>query len=290
MITRTRPDLCPGVTRPWPADDGALVRLRLVGGRVPSSALVALSEVARVHGDGDLHVTGRANLQLRALPWSGGELSPAVVAAIEATGLLPSRSHELVRNVLVSPATGLAGGRADLRPVAAALDALLCSDPALAALPGRFLFVLDDGRGDLVGRSCDLGLVALSATTGQVRIGSHGWGAVLPMADAPLALVTLARQFLGCRGTGPTAPWHVDELPADALPLLPRDPQVPVATGPAAYGVVAGGEHVPAPDGVLSPALVARLAGRAPELVVTPWRGVLVPRLTRAARAARVAR
>ena len=68
----SRPDRCPGVLRPWPADDGALVRLRLIGGRLPTA--VAGSRSARsptTYGDGDVHLTGRANLQLRGLPLVG---------------------------------------------------------------------------------------------------------------------------------------------------------------------------------------------------------------------------
>ena len=183
-LTRTREDRCPGVLRPWPADDGALVRLRLIGGRITTASLAAIGDVATTYGDGDVHLTGRANLQLRALPVSDGALPAEVVEAIAATGLLPSRTHELARNVMVSPQTGLAGGRADLRPVAARLDDLLCATRELARLPGRFLFVLDDGRGDLVDRSLDLGLVALDAETGQLRLGSRAWGPVVALSEA----------------------------------------------------------------------------------------------------------
>ncbi|MGL5909052.1 MAG: hypothetical protein ACRCZP_03560, partial [Phycicoccus sp.] len=66
--TRTRVDRCPGVSRPWPATDGLLVRLRLVGGAVSHRSLRALLGVAERFGDGRLHVTSRANLQLRGLP------------------------------------------------------------------------------------------------------------------------------------------------------------------------------------------------------------------------------
>jgi precorrin-3B synthase len=86
-------------------------------------------------------------------PWRNDQLPADVVAAIEATGLLPSRTHELVRNVMVSSLTGLDGGFVDRRPVATELDERLRADRILARLPGRFLFVLDDGRGDRVGRS-----------------------------------------------------------------------------------------------------------------------------------------
>lgn len=269
---RSRRDLCPGVLRPWPADDGALVRVRLAGGALTAVALRGLAAVAASYGDGDLHLTTRANLQLRGLPLTDGALPAEVVAAIEATGLLPSRAHDLARNLLVSPLTGLRGGRADLRPVAAALDAGLLADPALAALPGRFLVVLDDGRGDVLDQG-DLALVALDATTGQLRHGATGWGETVPLPDAPHALLDLARRFLAVRGDAVTAAWHVDELSAPlADTVAPRDPRTRVRADPPPYGPW----HVEAPDGVLSPDLVRRLAEHGSDLVVTPWRSVVV--------------
>jgi precorrin-3B synthase len=272
--TRSRSDRCPGVLRPWPAPDGGLVRLRLAGGRVTPEALLALSEVAVEHGDGHIHLTGRANLQLRALPMVDGEVTTEVVSAIEATGLLPSRSHDLVRNLMASPQTGLAGGRANLRPVVAELDRLLCADPRAAGLGGRFLFVLDDGRGDLADRPADLGLVALDAQTAQLRVGD-GWGAVVPLGDAPPAMLALVHRFLDLRGDGPTAPWHVTELDASLAEPVSPDPLTEVEAPPLAYGDVPGGVHVPAPDGVVGPDLAAELAAPGRGLVVTPWRGIL---------------
>lgn len=277
--TRSRRDLCPGVLRPWPADDGALVRVRLVGGRVAPQALRGLADVAREYGDGRLHLTTRANLQLRALPWAGDDrtaLPEEVVAAVEATGLLPSRSHELGRNVMVSPFSGLAGGRTDLRPLADRLDDLLRHEPALATLPGRFLHVLDDGRGDLRERSCDLGLVALDDRTAQLRVGD-GWGPVVDLDEAPRRLADLALAFTAARGTGPEAPWHVEELDAPLTAGEAADPRLPEPTARAAYGAQPGGDHVAAPDGVLDRDLVDRLLAPDRELVVTPWHGVVVP-------------
>jgi precorrin-3B synthase len=272
---RSRRDRCPGVFRPWPAADGGLVRLRLIGGRLTGTSLAALGAVARTYGDGEVHLTGRANLQLRAMPTQDDALTDEVVEAIAATGLLPSRTHELVRNVMVSPQTGLAGGRADLRPVAAELDRLLCADSELAVLPGRFLFVLDDGRGDLADRTGDLGLVVLDGSTAQLRIGP-GWGEAIPLADAPTRLVELARLFLAVRGDGADAPWHVEELPAPLVAPADVGPRAQVATSKLPFGPVPGGTHVAVPEGVLRPDDLDRLAPHA-ELVVTPWHGVLVP-------------
>ncbi|CAL9328474.1 nitrite reductase [Nocardiopsis dassonvillei] len=279
---RARRDRCPGALRPWPADDGLLVRLRLVGGRLPVRSLRALAAVAREYGDGRIHVTGRANLQLRALPGSGGRLSPEVLRALEGTGLLPSPSHELVRNIMVSPRTGLGVGRADLRPVAAELDGLLCAEPRRAALPGRFLFALDDGSGDLLERPCDLGAVALDARTAQLRVGEH-WGPLTPLEEAAAALVRLADRFLELRGDGPDAPWHVAELPSPLTDPAPPDPGLPEPAPPLPHGPLAGiGRHVPVPEEGLDRAAADALAAEAVEagsgeLVVTPWRTVLVP-------------
>ncbi|MEB3052028.1 nitrite reductase [Mycolicibacter sp. MYC123] len=279
---RSRPDRCPGVLRPWPADDGLLVRLRLVGGRLPGASLSRLLQVSAEFADGSVYLTGRANLQLRGLPGRDGRLDPAVVAAIESTGLLPSRSHELVRNILVSPQTGYAGGRADLRPVAAQLDALLCGDAGLAGLPGRFLFVLDDGRGDLIDRRSDAGLVALGDARVQLRIGD-GWGAVIGLGDAAARLAELAGAFQAARGDGPQAPWHVRELPGPLAPTVPTDPRVPAPSGPLPCGSVPGGTHVCVPDGVLTPDHGRSLVEHT-ELVVTPWQGVFIPQAQEADR------
>lgn len=282
--TRGRPDRCPGVTRPWIAADGALVRLRLVGGALPGSALAALVELSREFADGDLHLTTRANVQLRGVPHVDGRLPQGFVDGVSQAGLLPSTTHELVRNVMVSPLSGRVGGTADLRPVAHELDRLLLADPLCAGLAGRFLFVLDDGRGDLLGRTSDLAAVALDAHTVQLRAGAAQWGPVVSVRGTARALHTLTRRFLDAHGDGPRAAWHVDEL---ERPLVTgtRHERSRVTGGRPPYepmvqddGRVA--EHVDVPDGVLTADRAARVLARAGgEVVVTPWRSLLLPDL-----------
>ncbi|MEO9325297.1 nitrite reductase [Nocardioides sp. C4-1] len=250
--------------RPWPADDGALVRLRVPGGELAAATLDGLAEVAATFGDGDLHLTSRANLQLR-----GVEHGEPFLRAVEALGLLPSRAHDQARNVVVSPLTGRVGGRADLRPVVAALDALVLADPRAAGLPGRFLVTLDDGRGDVVGRPTDLGLMALDDATAQLRLGA-GWGDVVPLADAPQALLGLAHRFLDVRGDGVDAPWHVDELATPLAAVREPDPRTSPRTGPAAGDAV-----LTAPDGVLSPDHVALATSTGGPVLVTPWHSLI---------------
>ncbi len=153
----------------------------------------------------------------------------------------------------MSPQTGLAGGRADLRPVARDLDALLCADPVLAALPGRFLFVLDDGRGDLLDRGCDLGLVALDSSSAQLRVGER-LGPVVSLTTAAATIAELAHAFAVRRGSGPSAPWHVAELSDPLVDVVDPDPRLPSPTPPLPFGVVPGGRHVwPVPTGSTAP-------------------------------------
>ncbi|KAA1417148.1 nitrite reductase [Nocardioides humilatus] len=250
--------------RPWPADDGALVRIRVPGGQLDTASLVALTAVAAEYGDGRVRVTGRSNLQLRALPRVDATLPTEVVAAIEATGLLPSRAHDLARNVLCSPQTGRAGGLADLRPVVADLDRAICASPALAGLPGRFLFTLDDGRGDVRGRHVDLGLDALDESSARLRVGP-GLADILRLDEAAGVLVELAEEFVRSRGDAPDAPWHLDEDFA-------RQDRTDV---PLPYGPVPGGDHVAVTDGI-DPTTAATWAAQTSQVVITPWHGVLI--------------
>ncbi|QIK72391.1 nitrite reductase [Propioniciclava coleopterorum] len=282
VLIRDRADRCPGILRPWPAADGLLVRVRLVGGRITARQLRGLSVAATVFGDGCVRPTTRANLQLRAFPGTDGVLDADALAAIEASGLLPAPAHDRVRNITVSPQTGLAGGRADLRPLAADLDAQIVASDVLPGLPGKFAFVLDDGRGDLIDRPCDVGLVALDAETVQLRVGEH-YGAVVPLAAAARELIALAELFCAARGTGPTAPWHTYEMASPLVAPVDPDPRVPQATGPLPFGPVPGGLHAPVGDDGLDPADVDALLAGVDEVVFTPWKGVLIPSPTQVA-------
>ena len=287
-MSRTYVDRCPGVLRPWIADDGALIRVRLVGGSISADSLRGLAAVAAEWGDGNIHLTSRANLQLRAIPHADGCVPAPFVDAISATGLLPVPSHELVRNINVSPLTGRVGGRADLRPLADVVDKMLCADPLFASLAGRFLFSLDDGRGDVSRRTLDVGVMVLDPHTAQLRVGSSLWGPTVDLNDAAPALIELARTFLSLRGGGETAWWHVDELPGKGAELLDRpyesDDRTLMTSEPPAFGKIAQDDgrqalHVEVPDGILTPRLAAYVAGLGPELIVTPWRSVIAPDL-----------
>ncbi|GAA5036190.1 precorrin-3B synthase [Terrabacter aeriphilus] len=235
-------------------------------------ALVALLDVVAAQADPSLQLTSRAALQLRGL---ADPLPASVVDGIRSSGLVPSATHELVRNVVVSPLSGLdSRGVADLRPLTRSLDVAVRADAELAALGGRFLFVLDDGRGDVINTAADLSFVATGPGRGIVRAGraDHGWD--VSIDSAVPTIVGLAREFVG-RAAGDESIWHVDDLD-DPLggSATARLPALPAPSQP--LGAVGDHAVVAVPLGLLRPDHVAALGRHAESVRVTPWRSLVV--------------
>ncbi|MEU2505134.1 cobalamin biosynthesis protein CobG [Streptomyces sp. NPDC007863] len=249
--TRDRDDACPGALRLHAAADGLLARLRLPAGRLTSRQVMVLADAAESLGDGSLSVTSRGNAELRGLRDGCGA---GLAALLADAGLLPSPTHERVRNIVASPAAGLDGlGHGDVQLWARALDAALCAEPRAAALSGRFLFALDDGRGDVAGLGGDVTLIAapdgaafLTAGTETFRLpapapkaaGAAAAGtepatgpapgagtatgatadAGAPAETAARAALTCALAFLDAAEAAGTGAWRPRELPAGQLP------------------------------------------------------------------------
>nr|WP_308129546.1 precorrin-3B synthase [Actinoplanes polyasparticus] len=194
-------DACPGALRLHSAADGPLARVRLPGGLLTGERLAVLAELCADFGDGHLELTSRANVQLRALR----SADPAVLAArLSAAGLLPSETHETVRNVVAPPLAD-----STLRTLVEQLDGALCADPALAALPGRFLFAVG-----AVSLAADLAAVP---TGGEFTIlfAGRDLGVRVTVDQVVPALLTGANAFLTERAATPVgAPaWRLPELP-----------------------------------------------------------------------------
>ncbi|MFG3286905.1 cobalamin biosynthesis protein CobG [Streptomyces sp. NPDC048111] len=302
---RTRGDACPGALRLHRADDGLLARLRLPGGILTDRQVSALATAAERYGDGHLTLTSRGNAELRGI---GDACGGGLAELLRHTALLPSERHERIRNIVASPLAGLDGrGHGSLLPWLRELDALLCGEDWTAALSGRFLFVLDDGRGDVQGLGGDVTLLA----RGEHAVVRAGADALHVAADdAPRAALEAARAFLAAASAAGTGAWRVRELPPghpvdlaaalaaagipatpapDLAPGTPATPApdlatgTPATTGPApAPGILAGpgGTYavLVAPVlGRLTGAQLRALPGPSGEIRATPWRGFVVP-------------
>lgn len=284
-------DRCPGVLRPHQAADGAVLRLRMPGGHLSGSALALLAEDLGTFADGNLYLTSRANVQLRGVRVdSSGSAPRALVATIETAGLLPSGTHERVRNIVASPLTGLLGGLFDVRPVVRELDRLLCAEEALSGLSGRFLFTVDDGRGDLSTVRADVSARVLDRRRALVCVGDRPGGLQVHVREVAATMARLANRFLDVRGDA----WHVADLPRAGRELveptdLPDAGSSVVAGQPdfaMSYGILEQDDgrralSVLVPLGTLDPRQIqvlvdAGLRGTG-DLVVTPWRGFVVP-------------
>lgn len=269
-------DACPGALSLHRAADGSLARIRLPGGAITPAQLQALARAAKAFGSPDIELTSRGNIQIRAITDEA-----AVAQAVAAAGLLPSATHEKVRNIVASPLSGRVGDHPDVRAWVAELDAAIQASPVLASVGGRFWFGIDDGRGDVSGLAPDVGVHVLGDSVALLLAG-RDTGVRLPCAETVTTLVAVAARFTAVRGKA----WRVSELDGvgpllDALPVsAERGATWPPAMRPPVGwlvqndGRVALGAAVPL--GVLAAGTAESLAAIEAPMVVTPWRSVLV--------------
>ncbi|MEV5239634.1 precorrin-3B synthase [Streptomyces cinnamoneus] len=215
---RDRGDACPGALRLHSAADGALARIRVPAGLLTDRQAEVLAVLAEELGDGHLDLTSRGNLQLRGLPSDCGVV---LGARLRAAGLLPSDAHERVRNLVASPLSGLDGsGHADVQTWARDLDRLLCANPDITELSGRFLFGLDDGRGDVAALDPDVTLIAEEGGRAVLRYAAGPAGLRIPATDAPRAAVLAAEHFLATLRAHEVTAWRVKDLAPQHRPCM----------------------------------------------------------------------
>ncbi|WP_247597644.1 precorrin-3B synthase [Streptomyces sp. RKND-216] len=282
---RGRDDACPGALRLHAADDGALARVRVPGGALTAAQAHLLADTADRLGDGALHLTSRGNVQLRGL---AADCGAELAARLREAGLLPSTTHERVRNVVATPLSGLdARGHADVQPWVRQLDRLLCADPGATGLSGRFLFAFDDGRGDVAALGADVTVTAATPAPGAdgtadgpgtavVRVGISGAEVTIPAADAPGVALHAAQTFLTL-GTGA---WRVADAPHTAAAVTEalrrtrvKRPSPEPSAGPATgEGYDTGAPRVRDAAGAdrAAPGAHVEGAGPAPGVVVAP--------------------
>ncbi|MFI6676641.1 precorrin-3B synthase [Kribbella sp. NPDC050470] len=278
-MRRTEADRCPGVLAVHEAADGGLARVRVPGGVLSLAQLQVLRMAASELGDGRLELTSRGNVQVRGLTEDGPrELSQRLYDA----GLLPSITHERVRNILASPLSGLDDqGTYDVLPLVSAVDRALCSRPGLAELPGRFLFALDDGRGDLSGLQADVLVRAVDERGGLLSLG--GSAVRVSWAEVPEVMVAAAEAFLAERDG---QEWRIAELDDGGRRILnrlglPTTEELPSDTETTGSSVITAGRHgsalvVTVPLGSLGQEQAVVVADMAEQVRVTPWRSLVL--------------
>ncbi len=134
---------CPGALRPMQSGDGLLLRAKTVGPRLTALQALELAAIALTCGNGLLDLSQRAQLQLRGV--SEATLDEAL-RRLAGIGLLAEDAGiESVLNILAPPLAGFEAMAFDARQLASELAAAIASDLVLRGLPGKFLFLIDDG-------------------------------------------------------------------------------------------------------------------------------------------------
>ncbi len=141
---------CPGALLPMQAADGLIMRVRPRLGLFSLAQFAALAEVSARFGDGDLHLTSRANVQIRGV---SEEAYPDALDMLKGAGLVDDDAQaEAIRNIMVTPQVALcplnAGADAPLaiaRKLARAVEQLL-SGAHFHRLPGKFGIAIQAGN------------------------------------------------------------------------------------------------------------------------------------------------
>ncbi len=199
-IADQRRGACPTLREPMQTGDGLLARLRPVGGAISPEQLRAIAALARHHGNGQVEITARGNLQVRGVrPETVQAFAQAIEAVVAIETGLP---------IEASPLAGLDPGEIiDPRPLVAAIRQAIAGS-ALEARLGPKVTVVVDGSGN-IGRddlSADIRLTAVrSANTPMWALEVSGNSIGLLRADEAAGIVWAALSLiaeLGPQGRG----------------------------------------------------------------------------------------
>ncbi|MGJ0505938.1 MAG: NirA family protein [Methylocystis sp.] len=150
-----------------PAQDAYMCRLRIPNGLLAHWQFAGLADVAQRLGGNYLHVTTRANLQIR-------EIAPkdavAVIEAVQDLGLWTKGSGaDNIRNVTGTPTAGVDPQELiDTRAYARAMHHHILNDRSLTGLPRKFNIAFDGaGRVGALEDTNDIGFQAVELRDGH---------------------------------------------------------------------------------------------------------------------------
>jgi precorrin-3B synthase len=257
-VERQAADACPGALRPHHAADGELVRIRVPGGTLALTALRGLAAASAQLADGRIGLTSRGNVQVRGVSADDVE---RLAGQLRAAGLLPDAEHERVRNIIASPLSGRGPGSIeDVDPLVEGLDLALCARPGLAQLPGRFLFALDDGTGDVLAEGADVVAVALGGGRFLVQPAGVTEGLQVGAGQVVGVVLALAEAFLAERAAQGSRAWRIGELPGGGAAVLDRVMAWGEVEQAAADAMPQVSDAAPAPASSVPPLPVAETA------------------------------
>ncbi len=195
---RSAPEIkgwCPGALAPMESGDGLLMRAKVVGSRLTLGQAREIANISLECGNGLLDLSQRAQLQMRGLKETTREAAQQRLKAIDL--LAPDAATESVLNIIASP---VRGGEFDSNEMAEQLARGIMGDRALRALPGKFLFLVDEGGAPgLFDVAADIRLEAYSDKIAIVIDGACDLAVVATPEEAIDVALALARAFVSLR-------------------------------------------------------------------------------------------
>ncbi|MDQ1157110.1 precorrin-3B synthase [Sphingomonas sp. SORGH_AS 950] len=250
---------CPDAWRPMMAGDGLLVRVRPVLARLTGPQVEGLCAAAIRHGNGQIDLTARANLQLRGVAYAGW---PTLIEELQALGLVDADPVREGRGAILVNPDWCEGD--DTHAIAEELRARLAELPEL---PGKVGFVVDAGPAPMLTHAPGDFRITRAAT-GELLLRADGRasGVAVTRFTAVDALIRLAHWFVESGGcTAGRMARHDAALPGWANgDIVPAAPVVPLQPGTHPIGAVYG-----LPFGRID---AASLATFDCAVRLTPWR------------------
>ena len=221
---------CPGTLRPMLTGDGLLVRLHPPRNALTPDQLAYVAELASRHGNGQIEISGRGNLQLRGIR---EEAHPALVDDLLAAGLVDEAEGDGPnRLVLTSP---LAGRAADeLLDAAALAQAVERAGRSIAGLSAKFSIVVDGGGAlALDGFAADLRVRAVAGDTVAFGLPGELWFGPMRVDEAAALAARLLDSFITMSGRRSGQVRRMRDLATDALSALATSCGLVPMTSPA---------------------------------------------------------
>ena len=195
---------CPTAYRPMESGDGLLIRAKVIGAKINAAQLRAIAQISQNFGNGLIDLTQRGQFQIRgAQPSTFRD----AIDDLGKAGLISANADiERITNILSPPLAGLdKSAMFDASLLVSDLAKMLAQDPALYALPAKFLFAInDDGALPIDDNEADISIHPASESRFAVRLASvEDQAAIVPSKDVIDTVLRLTKAFINLRSANP---------------------------------------------------------------------------------------